>query len=36
MILSASQNFFKLIQPFTVFKEWYHANNGKDIKRIEG
>ena len=36
LVLSVSQNFFKMMPPFTVFKEWFHANNGKDVKKIEG
>ena len=36
LVLSVSQNFFKMMPPFTVFKQWFHANGGKDVKKIDG
>jgi len=36
MILSVTQNFSKLMHPFTVNREWFKGFDNKDTLKIEG
>jgi len=36
MILSATQNFSKLIHPFAVNREWFKGYDSRDTLKVEG